>query len=879
MNANKKIWFILILTLVLLIPFNIKAASFTVTAGDKVTAGSGEWKSWANKKYKNNTLVYCTQLEYDAPSKCAGDEVALSMKQAAGLNKIINSNLNYVCKEKLITKFFYEYSKNEGRENYSLARRESDGNSNWVASCTNASKIYEDAEAAYGRINSLANNKISFNKSSLEFSYNSSDKKYTASIRIKKCIYDSCQYTCSADNGASVTKSGNKVTVSVDKSKVGKTVKLTCKETRKINVPTYYDCGGTRVQDLLTHSTEEGTAYGDPNSISGTIPTPKLTVKYDTNGATSIKYKGESITQRQLNNESQVFTYSGDAKDLWNGNSNNTIKATKTGYSFDGNGWYYGKKFINWDTNYTAQQLATYLGVDLYTNPIVTVKLKWKSNVPLVVNYKVIYHGNGGYASGGKTIIEDSVNSGSNYSIRSGNTFERDEHTFSGWTTNSNGKDNDGYGWTGWSGTWTWKNGQKGIKNNELHLYAMWQDSCIYEFNNNSSIANRLKMYKDAKANGISRKNLLNFNITDAATACRDYNPDYDPQDGCLYTDQVNQSTENKFNNENLSDYNDQISSTDTISYCLTDFELNKGSNVSYDADVPVKAGMMILNAEEGGVLAEGILTKTCYIYKDDINKYVNNIKQDTFINVNDYISDAKINDMVLQSVITKTTPVSTLEGEFYKVEGAAIIEYKPNAVYAEKITGRPCDSLSSNCTLIGYGIASKFNDAKDNTSNASFSFSIAGEQPFEFNNTNSCPYIVKPEIIKYKQEEDTYNGNIELEFRSIDTKTPFNRSPKSNWNDGSVDIANNTFVNDYIINATNSYGLKNGVKQTPKYTIKLTSSDIQKIRSYNLDNKYDNYETIQVTEGTETKTVNKFLYQLKQGNLDTYGTLSDKLK
>lgn len=53
-------------------------------------------------------------------------------------------------------------------------------------------------------------------------------------------------------------------------------------------------------------------------------------------------------------------------------------------------------------------------------------------------------------------------------------------YSFAGWTTNSNGT-NDNHGWfnsstlNGWSGTWTYINGEYGIANGKLILYAMWK--------------------------------------------------------------------------------------------------------------------------------------------------------------------------------------------------------------------------------------------------------------------------------------------------------------------------------------------------------------------------------------------------------------------
>ena len=70
-------------------------------------------------------------------------------------------------------------------------------------------------------------------------------------------------------------------------------------------------------------------------------------------------------------------------------------------------------------------------------------------------------------------MYSDTVNKGSSITIKN-NTFVRNGYTFAGWTTNNDGTD-DGYGWTGWSGIWNYDNGQNGINNNRLELYAMWK--------------------------------------------------------------------------------------------------------------------------------------------------------------------------------------------------------------------------------------------------------------------------------------------------------------------------------------------------------------------------------------------------------------------
>ena len=70
-------------------------------------------------------------------------------------------------------------------------------------------------------------------------------------------------------------------------------------------------------------------------------------------------------------------------------------------------------------------------------------------------------------------MASDTVSTGGKVTIKS-NTFTKTGYTFEGWTTKSNGTD-DGYGWTGWSGTWNFDNGTKGITNNILTLYARWK--------------------------------------------------------------------------------------------------------------------------------------------------------------------------------------------------------------------------------------------------------------------------------------------------------------------------------------------------------------------------------------------------------------------
>ena len=88
------------------------------------------------------------------------------------------------------------------------------------------------------------------------------------------------------------------------------------------------------------------------------------------------------------------------------------------------------------------------------------------------VNVKAIYtikYNNGGSTG---TMTSTTCTYGSACSVGE-NKFTKSGYVFSGWTTKSDGSD-DGYNWTGWSGTWKFQNGQKGISNYTLTLYPRW---------------------------------------------------------------------------------------------------------------------------------------------------------------------------------------------------------------------------------------------------------------------------------------------------------------------------------------------------------------------------------------------------------------------
>ena len=154
-----------------------------------------------------------------------------------------------------------------------------------------------------------------------------------------------------------------------------------------------------------------------------------------------------------------------------------TIKAnefTKKGYSFagwttkndgtdDGYGW------TGWSGtwNYVDGQYGI-------ANNTLKLYARWSPK-----SYTISYNSNGGTG----TMASDTVSTGGKATIKS-NTFTRTGYKFVGWTTKSDGTD-DGYGWTGWSGTWNYDNGQYGIANDKLVLYARWDNHYTITYNDN----------------------------------------------------------------------------------------------------------------------------------------------------------------------------------------------------------------------------------------------------------------------------------------------------------------------------------------------------------------------------------------------------------
>ena len=139
--------------------------------------------------------------------------------------------------------------------------------------------------------------------------------------------------------------------------------------------------------------------------------------------------------------------------------------------------------------------------------------------------FTISYNSNGG--SG--TMSSQTITYGQSATIKA-NTFTKTGYTFVGWTTNSDGSTDDKYNWTGFSGTWVYGNGQYGIANNQLKLYARWRKNKVtIKFSVNGGTLKSGSTFS-VNSNGIIKNNgsdllmTLSYNDTISSNGLPDYN-------------------------------------------------------------------------------------------------------------------------------------------------------------------------------------------------------------------------------------------------------------------------------------------------------------------------------------------------------------------
>ena len=117
------------------------------------------------------------------------------------------------------------------------------------------------------------------------------------------------------------------------------------------------------------------------------------------------------------------------------------------------------RKFMGW-VNPSNQVITSSTLVPLVNS--ITFTALWSAPLTYTVNYIT-----------DKGTIADTAQYDQPYTVRP-YPYQLLGYKFIQWTTNED-KTDDGFNWTNWSGTWTFDNGQFGITNNQLNLYAVTQ--------------------------------------------------------------------------------------------------------------------------------------------------------------------------------------------------------------------------------------------------------------------------------------------------------------------------------------------------------------------------------------------------------------------
>ena len=221
---------------------------------------------------------------------------------------------------------------------------------------------------------------------------------------------------------------------------------------------------------IITVSTASDTNYNASNKATTNISTSAsaYTVTYNNNGGsgcstTSVTYGGKYGTMCEPTRNGYVFIgwFDENYKDKPLNYYADTYSDLKKAFGYDADALY--NHYITYGKG-EGRRISQYVKGDSFTgNANKTIYAGWYAQ-----GYTISYNSNGGTGS----MASDVVKTGGTATIKA-NEFTKKGYTFAGWTTKSDGTD-DGYNWTGWSGTWNYVDGQYGIANKTLKLYARW---------------------------------------------------------------------------------------------------------------------------------------------------------------------------------------------------------------------------------------------------------------------------------------------------------------------------------------------------------------------------------------------------------------------
>ena len=231
----------------------------------------------------------------------------------------------------------------------------------------------------------------------------------------------------------------------------------------------------------ITVSTASDTNYNASNKATSNISTSAsaYTVTYNNNGGsgcttTSVTYGGKYGTMCEPTRNGYVFIgwFDENYKDKPLNYYADTYPDLKKAFGYDADALY--NHYITYGKG-EGRRISQYVKGDSFTgNANKTIYAGWYAQ-----GYTISYNSNGGTGS----MASDVVKTGGTATIKA-NEFTKKGYTFAGWTTKNDGTD-DGYNWTGWSGTWNYDNGQYGIANDKLVLYARWDNHFTVTYNDN----------------------------------------------------------------------------------------------------------------------------------------------------------------------------------------------------------------------------------------------------------------------------------------------------------------------------------------------------------------------------------------------------------
>ena len=221
---------------------------------------------------------------------------------------------------------------------------------------------------------------------------------------------------------------------------------------------------------IITISTASDTNYNASNKATSNISTSAstYTITYNNNGGsgcstTSVTYGGKYGTMCEPTRNGYVFIgwFDENYKDKPLNYYADTYSDLKNAFGYDADALY--NHYITYGKG-EGRRISQYVKGDSFTgNANKTIYAGWYAQ-----GYTISYNSNGGTGS----MASDVVKTGGTVTIKA-NEFTKKGYSFAGWTTKSDGTD-DGYNWTGWSGTWNYVDGQYGIANKTLKLYARW---------------------------------------------------------------------------------------------------------------------------------------------------------------------------------------------------------------------------------------------------------------------------------------------------------------------------------------------------------------------------------------------------------------------